>query len=130
MATMFKTRIGDPGGQTTWEYLILYIALHTWGSEHRSGLLLLGDNLASLAGILNLRGKSVLNLITKEVAWRKVRFQWRFAVGHLPTEKNQIADALSRIAAPPGSEHRSLPACLRGAVVIEAPAFDDLWVCT
>jgi len=109
---------------------MLYVALFVWASDFRSGLLLLGDNISSLAGVINLRGKSVLNLITKEVAWRKVRCQWRFAAGHLPTELNHLADCLSRIAAPAGSERKDLPDALSGVRVIEAPDFDELWVCS
>jgi len=130
MAKKFRTTVGDPAGQTTWEYLMLYVALFVWASDFRSGLLLLGDNISSLAGVINLRGKSVLNLITKEVAWRKVRCQWRFAAGHLPSELNLLADCLSRLAAPAGSEHRLLPPALSQVPAIDAPDFADLWVCS
>ena len=47
--------------------MVLYLALQTWAVGFRSGLLVLGDNLASLSGVLNLRGKGgALNAITKE----------------------------------------------------------------
>jgi len=94
MARKFQTKIGDPSGQTTWEYFMFFVCLLTWASEHRDGLLLLGDNLSSLAGILNLRGRSALNSITKEIAWRRVRCHWRYAAGNLPTERNKLADDL------------------------------------
>jgi len=130
MAKKFKTRVGDPSGQTSWEYLVLYASLVLWASQHLEGLRILGDNLASLGGIINLRGKSVLNVITKEIAWRKVRCSWRYSAGHLPSEMNSVADALSRLAAPPGAESCTFPECLRGAREIEPPDFDSLWVCS
>jgi len=131
MAEKMRTRIGDSAGQTSWEYFVLFVALQTWASDFRSGLLLLGDNLSSLAGILNLRGRGgALNAITKEIAWRRVRYGWRFAAGHLPTERNKLADSLSRVAAPSGSEQRSFPEELSSARAREAPDFESLWVCS
>ena len=131
MADWFRTRIGDAAGQTSWEYLVLYLALHIWAADSRSGFLILGDNLASLSGVLSLRGKGgAPNVITKEIAWRRVRYGWRFACGHLPTEKNKLADSLSRLAAPSGSEQRCFPEELSQASVRAAPDFDSLWVCS
>ena len=93
--------IGKPDGQTTWEYLALFIVLATHGHVHRStGLALLGDNLASLNLALNLKGSASLGRISREIAWRRVRAGWRYACGHLPSEQNQLADDLSRVHQP------------------------------
>ena len=102
-----------------------------WGADFSSnGLRLLGDNLAALNGALSLRGRGGLSQITKEMSWRKVRFQRRFAAGHLPSEHNHLADALSRLHAPEGSERKSFPSELRHASVREAPALDEFFVCS
>ena len=130
MARKFKTKLGDPSGQTSWEYLMLFLSLVTWASQFRDGMLLIGDNVSSLAGVINLRGRSVLNAITKEIAWRRVRFGWRFAAGHLPTERNNMADSLSRLAAPSGPDHAEFPDGLSDARARSAPDFDSLWVCS
>jgi len=67
---------GKPDGQTTWEYLAMYVALLTCGVRFRTaGIAIAGDNLAALGGILNLKGKSTsLTKITREIAWKKTRF--------------------------------------------------------
>ena len=109
---------------------MLYLCLLTWASDHHDGLLLLGDNVSSLAGIINLRGRSVLNCITKEIAWRRVRCGWRYAAGHLPTERNKLADSLSRLHAPKGPEHCSFPTSLSEARERPAPDFAMLCACS
>jgi len=131
MASKFGVLVGEPAGQTTWELLTLYLALEIWGFEHRAtGLLLMGDNTASLSSTLSLKGKSALTQITKELAWRKVRRGWRYAAGHLPSEMNTLADSLSRVTAPEGSERRSFPKELESAAKRETPDWDSLWVCS
>ena len=86
--------------------------------------------MSSLVGVLNLRGRSGLNHITKEIAWRRVRCHWRFAAGRLPTERNQLSDALSRLAAPAGAEQKTFPPELRAARERTSPEFDKLWTCS
>jgi len=129
LAAHLATEIGSPSGQTTWEYLALFLALHLWASQHRqTGLQLLGDNLSSLEGVLNLRGKRSLSLITREISWRQTRYSWKFAVGHLPTEANVLADCLSRLHAP-AEESKKKPREIATAV---ERAIDpmDLWTCS
>ena len=131
VAKKFGVAIGRPEGQTAWEYLMMFLALVVWADSFRHcGLIVLGDNLAALAGILNLRGRRAITVVTRELAWRRVRFAWRYAAGHLPAEHNLLADALSRLDAPAGSEHKVFPAELLDVTRRPAPAFDELWVCT
>ena len=40
-------------------------------------------------------------IVAREVAWRRVRHQWRFRCEHLPTESKTIADSFSRFSAVP-----------------------------
>jgi len=128
LARHLQTEIGDPGGQTTWEYLSLLVCLLLWGARFRTeGIALLGDNISSLSGVLTLKGKNALNLITRELSWRKVRQGWRYAAGHLPTEHNGYADALSRQSAPAASEQKPFPPELRETPRARCPDLLQIW---
>jgi len=128
LARLLQTQIGDTSGQTTWEYLAIFVSLLVWGSRFRTeGLAILGDNLASLSGALNLKGRSSLTLITKEISWRKVREGWRYACGHLPSEHNLIADALSRQSAPLPASQKQFPQALRDASEQRCPDLLQIW---
>ena len=129
-AKRLKTTIGAPDGQTTWEYVVILLALLLWGFEHRgSGLALLGDNLAALNGALHLKGRGQLAAVTKEISWRRVRYAWKYAAGHLPSEHNDHADALSRLHAPAGSECKAFPAALLSARRRDLPELESIWSC-
>ena len=131
LARRLRVKIGDPAGQTLWEYLTVLLSLMTWASKHRrSGLHLQGDNLAALGGVLNLTGKDKLTAVTKELTWRKVRQSWNYDAAHLPTEANLLSDALSRLSAPAGSERKNFPEPLRTAIQVPAPDLDAMWVCS
>ena len=90
------------------------------------GLALLGDNLASLNSLLSYKGRRNLAQVTKEMAWRKARYGWRYAVGHLPSERNTLADSLSRVAAP-GSHAKEVPAGLLRARRRDMPVQENVW---
>ena len=126
-ARELKIDIGSPAGQTTWELLALFVCLVLWGRAHRGqGLALLGDNLASLEAALHLRGRGALSQIAREISWRRARDGWRYVVGHLPTERNIIADALSRLAAP-AAEAKRWPTELASASQRAAPDISSQW---
>ena len=126
-AERLKAEIGAPSGQTTWELLAVFICLTLWGAEHRGlGVAILGDNLSSLEAALHLSGRGALSQIAREMAWRRAREGWRYVVGHLPTERNALADALSRLDAPTG-ERRQVPSELRRATQRAAPEPHELW---
>ena len=113
-----------------WEYMVIWLALELWGDQHRAeGLAILGDNIAALSGALSLKGKSGLSRITRELAWRKVRRGWRYACGHLPAERNDLADALSRLTAPKGNS-KPFPAGLTASAPRQFPDPEVLWVCS
>jgi len=130
VAEHLHVTIGEPHGQTMWEYLIIYVSLLCWGSRCRHhGVAIMGDNLSALSGTLNLKGKSHLTKITREIAWRKCRLGWRFSTGHLPAERNIVADALSRLSAPAGADKKEFPEKqLRGASQREAPPEHEWWL--
>ena len=130
MAEHLGVTIGLPAGQTTWEYLVILLALEIWAARFRSsGLLLLGDNLGALEGALNHRGRGDLSKITRELSWRQVRQAWLYAVAHLPSEANVVADRLSRLHAPAGSDRKSFPPELSGATRRIADPM-ALWICS
>ena len=112
-----------------WEYMVVWLSLELWGDRFRSqGLALLSDNLAALNGALSLKGKAGLSRITRELAWRKVRRGWRYACGHLPAERNLLADALSRVSAP-AENAKLFPAGLANSATRQFPDPESLWVC-
>ena len=119
--------IGSPAGQTTWELLAIFLVLVVWGTSHRTqGLAILGDNTASLESALHLSGRGSLSRIAREISWRRARAGWRYAVGHLPTERNLLADALSRLHAP-GADAHDLPYELRDVSERRPPCVEKLW---
>ena len=126
-ARRLKADIGEPAGQTTWELFAVFICLMLWGAEHRGlGVAILGDNLSSLEAALHLSGRGALAQIAREVAWRRAREGWRYVVGHLPTEHNVLADALSRLDAPAG-DRMQVPTELRRAAQRAVPDPQELW---
>jgi len=128
-AKRFRVDLGSPRGQTAWEYLVILQALMLWGARYQAaGLAILGDNMAALNGAISLKGKSEIALITRELAWRKVRFGWHFACAHLPSEHNELADALSRLTAPRGNR-KCFPPALRASAARLLPDPESLWTC-
>ena len=113
---------GLPKFQTFWEFLTLLLSLTLWANDFKNHqLAVVGDNTGALTNALHLKGKGILAAIAREVAWRKERFGWSFAVGHVPTELNIVADALSRqheVHAPPFPE-QALSAATRRHVCLE-----------
>ena len=118
---------GLPTYQTFWEFATLMLALITWGGSYtspRQTIAVLGDNTAALSNALRLRGLGPLQAIAREIAWRQAIFRWSYEVGHLPSENNRAADALSRLHAP---ERSQIPPELRQATEILPPALADMW---
>ena len=63
--------------------------------------------------------------VAREIAWRQQRRGWAFRVGHIPAERNTIADALSRQFDNPTVAFPRV--ALRGASERAAPPVGDLW---
>ena len=81
---------------------------------------------ADAEAALHLKGRNALSKISRELAWRRARDGWRYVVGHLPSERNVLADALSRLAAP-GHSAKALPSELGGATRLDPPEIASLW---
>lgn len=119
--------INDTRHQTFWEFATLLLCLVTWGNRFTDySLAVLGDNTGSLQNALALKGRGALLAIAREVSWRQARHQWSFTVGHLPSEVNTVADALSRVADPSGKTGWPKLA-LAGAEVVSPPRLFDIW---
>ena len=83
--------------QSFWEMVMLLICLEIWGDDFKQEeLAVVGDNTGSLQNALDLKGSGAMAAVAREIAWRKERRGWAFAVGHIPSERNTIPDALSR----------------------------------
>ena len=125
LAAKLNVVIGEPAGQTTWEYFTLLVVLVMWGPGHETkALAVLGDNTASLQCAVTLRSTEGLRSISREIAWRLARYRWKFSVGHVPTELNLVADALSRLQ---GKDPVGAIPLLREATARVHPDLMTLW---
>ena len=73
---------------------------------------------------LDLKGKGPILAVSRELAWRKERRGWAFRFAHLPTERNNVADALSRLSENPVAFPEI---ALSGAWRRDAPDVKDMW---
>ncbi|CAK0901597.1 unnamed protein product [Prorocentrum cordatum] len=122
----FGAAVGLPQWQTLWEYIAALVCLLVWADDFAVGqcLTLMGDNIGALTGAAHFRGRRELNAVTREISWRKAAFQWSYVVAHLPSEANDWADSLSRLAA---VSPKPLPQALRAAQAAPPPALDVIW---
>ena len=112
--------------QTFWELATLLLALVTWGARFaESSVAVLGDNTGALQTALSLKGKMPNLALARELSWRRVRGRWRYEVGHLPSEFNVTADALSRVADPMPPAWPAVD--LGTASWSKPPLLQDLW---
>eukprot|EP00972_Heterocapsa_arctica_P031240 4600139-Heterocapsa_arctica.AAC.1 len=84
--------------------------------------------MAALSDAISLRGKGSvpgMNIIARELAWRKASFGWQYAVAHLPKELNVLADALSRVASVPPAPQPVFPKSTQRRA---APDLEHVWV--
>ena len=125
-ATHLDVIPGDPASQTFWEFSTLLLSLVCWGHYFvDEAVQVLGDNTGSLNNALSFKGRGILVAVARELAWRQARKGWQFSVGHLPSEYNTVADALSRWADPKGHVWPAL--ALAGAEPVSAPRLSSLW---
>ena len=119
----------DTRFQSFWEFATLLLALVTWGDWFvEEPVLIMGDNTAALTDALSLGGKGVMQAISREVSWRAARRRWKYMVGHLPSEHNLVADALSRQADPKTSRPHWPDLALASADFVSPPRLRDLWL--
>ena len=123
-----KAKIGDCRFQTAFEFATLFIVADTFSEMiSEEGALIRGDNLGALSVALKLSSTTpAMNVIARELAWRRIVRHWQYLLKHLPAEVNDEADALSRLEAEP---RRDMPAL--GEAIYVAPPVQDarLWRC-
>ena len=116
----------NPKCQSFWEFLVLLTCLIIWGANFTTeAVAVLGDNTAALQDALDLKGNNQLLAVARELAWRKGRHFWAFELGHLPSEKNVVADALSRLHDSPPSAFPKQ--ALKGARRRDCPDLRKIW---
>ena len=113
-----------PDWQSFWEYLALLLCLCTFARQDEP-IAVVGDNTASLQLALSLSGHDGMLAISRELSWRQARLGWKFAVGHLPTEANGVADALSRLCQ--RDRPAALPQVLVGVPLWRPPSVRNIW---
>ena len=111
--------------QTFWEFLTLSLAMVRW-CPMLDGLLICGDNVASLQLALSHKGRGEIAAVSRELAWRVARGGWRYAVAHLPAEANVLADRLSRLSDPSLPPLGNMPDELVGAARVNAK-LEQFW---
>ena len=113
--------------QTFWEFATLLLSLLTWGNKFvTESVMVVGDNTGALNNALSLKGKGELIAIARELSWRQAKRGWLFSVGHLPSEFNVVADALSRQADPKGCKWPTL--ALASATHVAPPRLASIWL--
>ena len=111
------------------EFLTVFICLMSFQqSVCTSGVVVCGDNLASLQNAIDCKSpRSSINMVGREIAWRKALHGWKLTAAHYPKEHNTVADALSRLAAPTALPRTT--AALAGAALRVSPAQNEsLWL--
>ena len=120
---------GDSRRQTFFEVLTFFLALLVRGDAFVDfSIAIFGDNIGALSAALSLKGRGSLLAVARELSWRQARRRWSFEVAHLPSEHNNVADALSRVADPAG---KSWPGWALGvAHAKKCPKTSDVWQAT
>ena len=124
----FDASLGDPAWQSLWEFYTLLLCLLCWGRHATDQRLTLhGDNVGALQAALSLKGRGSMLAVARELSWRTIRFGWCFDTEHLPSEQNDLADPLSRLAAVPPAP---FPQQLRNARAREVhpPPGPEIWL--
>ena len=104
------------------------IALEMW-APCETPFVVSGDNLGALNDLSRLKGGGQLVAVAREISWRQAARRWAPIPVHKPAELNLLADALSRLEAPDGSERKPFPPCLAHIPRTESPILEELWHC-
>ena len=120
-----QVKRGDSKHLPFFEALTALAAICTWcGPGRLQSAAVVGDNLAALTATIAFRGRGDLGRVTRELSLRQARWGLRLAVGHLPSELNTWADALSRQFGP---QPPAIPAELADLPCPPQPGLHDLF---
>ena len=89
------------------------------------GLAFLGDNTAALQLAISDRAQGEMGALARELFLWRTRCDWKYSVGHLPSEHNTIADALSRLHEP--GHACQFPEALTGCAEVQPITLANLW---
>ncbi len=100
----FSASLGDSAFTTTWEALVILVAVRAWRIEFPEcrRFALRSDSLGALSSIAKMASPSKgLALILRELALDESGQTWGFdTLTHIPGVSNVLADPLSRLSAP------------------------------
>ena len=108
-----KAAIGDCAAQTFFEVVALVMAVELWCKD-AAPTAILGDNVASLQEAIDMKGWALHQLPSQVLALLRCSRSLVLAVGHLPSEANWAADALSRLGVGPPAERKEWPFAPKG----------------
>ncbi len=107
-ASIFGHEIGSSTGQQVWECLAVLIGVAIWSDQWRHdriNLRVRGDNVGALTLLIKLRPSSAaLAIIARELAMHLIEISFPPEAVHTPGVSHVIADKLSRVYAPGGSQ--------------------------
>ena len=131
-AEIYGHAIGSSTGQQVWECLAVLIGVSIWTSswkQERINLKVRGDNVGALTLLIKLRPSSAAQaIVARELAIHLIEVSFPPEAVHTPGMSHVIADQLSRLSAPGGSQDvKLLHPSLAGAVRTEVPARPRHW---
>ena len=100
--------VGRSTGQQVWECLAVLIGISIWSSQWRQeriNLRVRGDNVGALTLLIKLRPSSAAQaIVARELALHIIEVSFPPGAVHTPGVSHVIADRLSRVFAPGGSQ--------------------------
>ena len=132
-AEIYGHAIGSSTGQQVWECLAFLIGVSIWSSswkQERINLKVRGDNVGALTLLIKLRPSSAAQaIVARELALHLIEVSFPPEAVHTPGMSHVIADQLSRVNAPGGSQDAkmTLHPALASAVRTEVPARPRHW---
>ena len=81
---ILRAEVGNCKYQTLFEFYTLLVVAQTFSEVlSGTGALIQGDNVSSLNDALTLKSTSPgMNLISREIWWRRIVREWQFALSH------------------------------------------------
>ena len=94
-----RARVGEAASQTFFEIVAALLAIELWCTS-ATPTAVLGDNTAALQEIVDMKGAAAHAPLAQALAILRCSRSLDLTVGHLPSESNVLADALSRLTSP------------------------------
>ena len=130
---VFGHSIGSSSGQQVWECLAILVGVSIWSKywrQERINLKVRGDNVGALTLLIKLRPSSAAQaIVARELALHLIEVSFPPEAVHTPGVPHIIADRLSRVFAPGGSQvvNASVHLALVTAVRTDVPDRPRQW---